>query len=650
MIAELRRIGLRPVLIPYIGHHAVRRLRVRRLRRSYDALVGNPAAPAFRLPILDIPRRDELPAGLVADAARLCREAEAIADGYVEALGSGLSFVGTRPDWHRDFKSGYVWPPHFYLDLEVTRLADDSDAKVPWELSRSHHLLTLARAYRLTGDQALASALEGQLESWLAVNPTGRGINWANAMEVAIRAVNWIWILRTLPQRTLSSALEQRLARSLLEHGAHIRHNLEGTPYLRSNHFLSDLLGLVAVGAAFRDHSDARHGLEYARRRLDREVVRQVHPDGIGFEASLPYHGLALEIFLVAAELLALADRPFSPAAQERIARMAAASSALRHPRGRIPQFGDCDSGRILPGGFERPPTHDHLLSLSAVVLGTQPPPDVPAHPELAWTLGLAAWVGAQPSAATDRDRTSLSFPDGGIYVLRSNRIHLVVRCGDVGQNGNGGHAHNDLLSYELSVDDEPLIVDRGTYAYTSDARARNEFRSTRAHNVLSVDGLELNPIDPKVLFRLEQRARAVVDEWSPGTPRLAASHDGYEQIGVQLRRVFTVDGPHVHVEDVLTGRGRHLVESRVHLDAGVTVQRLAPTAFAVARGNRAFVIEWHGVDEVTVEPTHVSPQYGVRQESLVLLGRADGELPRKISVQLRAEADQRVAEVGAAA
>ena len=42
----------------------------------------------------------------------------------------------------------------------------------------------------------------------------------------------------------------------------------------------------------------------------------------------------------------------------------------------------------------------------------------------------------------------------------------LVVRCGDVGQNGNGGHAHNDLLSYELCRGIGRWSSTPGTYVY----------------------------------------------------------------------------------------------------------------------------------------------------------------------------------------
>jgi hypothetical protein len=75
-----------------------------------------------------------------------------------------------------------------------------------------------------------------------------------------------------------------------------------------------------------------------------------------------------------------------------------------------------------------------------------------------------------------------LGYPDFGAYVFRSNRLFLAIRCGPVGQNGLGGHAHNDQLAIELQVDGEDWLRDPGSYVYTSLPDRRNAYRSVRAH------------------------------------------------------------------------------------------------------------------------------------------------------------------------
>ncbi len=632
--ARLRLIGPRPALLArYVAYELDRKLRRRQLRRTYATrIAAGRERGRLVLPSIDLPPAEELPAALAPGAARIRAEAEQIMEHRVDFLGSGLVDLGPEIDWHRDFKSGYRWPSAFYLDVQVTRLDDDSDAKVPWELSRGHQLLTLARAAVLFDDERYAAELERQLDSWLEANPPGHGINWVNAMEVALRAVNWVWAAGTLEsKRPLDGELRARLATSLRVHARHVAANLEGTPFLRSNHFLADVLGLAVVGASFEDEPAARRWLRLGQRSLEREILKQVHDDGLAFEASLAYHGLVLEMFLIAREAAARVGSPFSPAFDERLRRMLVASRAVRHPDGRVPQLGDSDSGRVLPAGFDRPATIDHLLWLGAAVVGGERPLDGDPHEEVAWTLGIDAWRRAAelPRAAAD---TPTAFPRGGLYVLRSSDAHAVLRCGDVGQNGNGGHAHNDALSFELSFG-TPLVVDSGTYVYTADPAARNAFRGTAAHNTVVVADEEINPFEPGRLFELHQAGTPRVESWedAPDEVRVVATHDGYRRLTppVVHRRTLTLSRrrPRLEVRDELLGQGEQHATGFLHLAPGTTVERTADGAFALRRGEARARLAFDGA-VVEVRDGWCSETYGVRVHAPVLAASVAGELP----------------------
>jgi uncharacterized heparinase superfamily protein len=607
-----------------------------------------PTGVRLDIPALDLPPSAQLPGALAGCAEKLRDEAEAILRHEVDFLGSGPQALGPDIDWHRDFKSGYQWPDDFYLDVCTTRLDDDSDAKVPWELSRGHQLLTLARAARLFGDERYALELERQLDSWLRANPPGYGINWTTAMEVALRAVNWIWAIRTLEAfRPLEARLRERVTRSLQAHARHLALNVEGTPYLRSNHYLSDILGLLALAWALPADPAAGRWNRIARAGLEREVGRQVHPDGVGFEASLSYHGLCLEIFILAGYIAECSRDSFSSAYQERVRRMLVVSRAVRHPDGRIPLFGDGDSGRVLPGGFDRPPTHDNLLWLGAAAFGGERPLPGPAHEEVAWTFGISAWSRTAALAA-GAPPESAAFPQGGLFALRGGDTLAVVRCGDVGQNGNGGHAHNDVLSYELSFG-SPLIVDSGTYAYTFDPAARNAFRSARAHNTIVIDGAEPNPVVEVELFRLRGVARPKIESWlvDDRKVQLIGSHDGFRRLAGRPchRRSFTLDRlGALAVDDEILGSGRHVVRSYVHLVPGARAEAVGDGHVSIELDGRVHLLEWWGVDALALEDGWVSDRYGVRVRGNVVIGSVEGELPLRFGFRFVPHAEARLA------
>ena len=74
---------------------------------------------------------------------------------------------------------------------------------------------------------------------------------------------------------------------SLQVHGRHIATNLEGSPYLRSNHYLADMLGLLTVGSALRADRVGSRWLERARRAFERQIRSQVLETESHFEASV---------------------------------------------------------------------------------------------------------------------------------------------------------------------------------------------------------------------------------------------------------------------------------------------------------------------------------------------------------------------------
>jgi uncharacterized heparinase superfamily protein len=662
-LSSLRRIGPRPaLLLRYVAHQVARRVSMRLLRRTYALRVTRGVGFAGRSGLglrggaarrrrrsgevglrpwpLEIPRADRLPAALAPAAAALVAEADEVLAGRVDVLGSSLMQIGPEIDWHRDFKSGYRWPERFFMDVQVTRLDDDSDAKVPWDLSRCHHLLTLARAARLTGDPRYADEVERQLFSWLDANPTGHGINWVQPMEIGLRAVNWVWVIRTLePEFPLSATLRERLVISLHEHGRHVAATLEGTPYLRSNHYLANILGLAVLGAALVG-PEARWWSARARRAFERQIQDQVLEDGMDFESSVGYHGFVLEMFLIARVAATRRRAPQSPAFDARLRAMLEASRALRHPDGHVPLFGDVDSGRVLPAGFARRGSHDAILGLGAAILDTERLVDAAPDPEVAWTLGVAAWRALAARDAVG-DPPAAALPDAGIYVLERDSVRAVVRCGDVGQNGNGGHAHNDVGSYELFWG-ERIVVDPGTYLYTADPAARNAFRSTAAHSTVSVDGEEINPL-PDALFRLPQVARPSVREWSPGAaPALELEHDGYRRLpGSPIhRRRFELGTLGLTVIDQVDGSGAHELCCRVHLGPGVTARMLDERTVQLRTpGADVLRLEFGDAVDVSLEQGWVAPEYGVRERAQVVSARRRGELPAEIRYTFTAQA-----------
>src|SRR3989442_824413 len=217
--------------------------------------------------------RQVVPVATGDDPVMLRMGREAL-EGRVEILGYGLLDFscrgvdgGRRIAWNLDPTSGATWPlPSPRVATTGTR-GLTGEIKIPWELSRGHHWVALASAYALSRDRSYLDALKEQWKDWLRANPAEHGVNWLVPMEVAIRAINWLWTLSILERATGADCGSDEIRRSLKEHGIFIDARLEYSER-PSDHYLGDLVGLLYLGLAFRTSFLGRRWLRLAHSRF----------------------------------------------------------------------------------------------------------------------------------------------------------------------------------------------------------------------------------------------------------------------------------------------------------------------------------------------------------------------------------------------
>jgi hypothetical protein len=300
-------------------------------------------------------------------------------------------------DWQLDFKSGFRWSEQtWYADIRYGHLPG-VDIKIPWELARMHHLPQLALSFAARTEaeprDRLQREFRNQILDFVATNPPRFGVNWACAMDVAIRAANWTlaYDLFQGAGAAFDRPFDDILKRSLYEHGRHIITNLEWYGGIRANHYLADIAGLAFVAAYLPASRESDAWLTFAVQELLSEVRFQFHDDGSNFENSTAYHRLASELVIYATALVqglpgqrfatiesahGVVDvsgtrRTIGPVARaasrsqnsqaaedvpsafprwyfERVRLMAEFVRDITKPDGHFPQIGDDDSGRLF--------------------------------------------------------------------------------------------------------------------------------------------------------------------------------------------------------------------------------------------------------------------------------------------------------------
>ena len=588
-------------------------------------------------------------AEIVAAADRVLRH-------EFDLLGSGGVALGRALPWHSDFKSGREWPIEYSPRMHYSELGRPSDIKVPWELSRSQHFTTLGQAYWLTGDERYAEEFAAEIGDWIARNPWAYGVNWACAMDVALRAVSWIWGFHYMSGAKASASPEFRgsFLRALYLHGEYVATHVERAD-VNGNHYLCDAVGLVFLGAFFRSTAKGQQWLKTGREMIEAEIFNQTSDDGVDFEKSTAYHRLVLEAFLTCGVLMARQDEPLTAAWQERLEKMLEFVEAYVKPDGRIPLVGDADDGRIQKLGTQPVNEHRYLLSTGAALFGRADFKRAAGRfwDESFWMLGPAGVAAFEATAETRGAPASATFPDGGFFVLRSDRAHVFVDCGEVGMHGRGGHGHNDILSFELWLDGMNLVTDCGAYLYTASREWRNRFRSTAFHNVVQVGEEEMNRfISADHLWQLRDDARPVNVEWAPGdrVDRFQGGHTGYRRLEppVDVTREIELikEEPAIVIRDRIDGASRRPLTWRFHLDPQVTVERQGTDLRLSTHGRAAWLQMTAPTTDLNVilEPGWVSPSYGVRTPNQIVVIHAVTSLPVAAAFRIgvtRAPVDQ---------
>lgn len=510
-----------------------------------------------------------------AIVSKIIRQGDDYCEHIFDLLGSGRVRLGEQIDWHLDFKSGFRWNKNEkYLGTRKhVNLQDSSDVKVPWELSRCQHFVALGKAYWLTKNEKYAEEFVDEIDNWIDNNPGGLGVNWACTMDVAIRAVNWIWgFCFFMPSKTLTKEFKIKFLKSLYVHGRHIANNLEFGE-IRGNHYLSDVVGLVYLGVFFQETKEGEKWLEKGLSALEDEMKFQVYPDGVDFEASINYHRLVTELFLSSVLLCKKNDIEISDFVWRQLEKMIEFVMYYTKTDGKCPLIGDVDNGRLHILSQNDFNDHRYLLSIGAVLFERADFKNAynEFNEEAFWLLGIDGLNKFKNLPEQRQKIKSKSFKDGGYYVMRDDGLYMIIRCGDVGLKGRGCHGHCDCLSFELFAGDKTFIVDPGMYVYTASPQWRNRFRGTGYHNTIMIDGKEMNRFNDRELFSMKFDAIPQVNKWvtTDKYDFFDGEHNGYAKLEnpvVHRRQIhFNKEKKYWIIKDILTGDGKHKFEWYFH-------------------------------------------------------------------------------------
>jgi len=403
-------------------------------------------------------------------------------DATFRFVGRERAFCNGRPFWEPG-DDGLLFAFHVHEFRELARFAAESPNGPGWDF----------------WSEVLRSWLEHcsavDVPAWHPYPLSGRLLAWCAALSAAPSELPG-----TLTARMRESAwLQTRYLRRCVERD------------IGGNHVLRNAVALAVAATCF-ESGPLR---TYADTLLQRELRRQILPDGGHEERSPAYHRAILS------DLRALetvddraTGRPRAWLTQV-IRSMEEWQAALVGPDGALPLLND-------------------------------------------------AWEG--PALQRRKEDPITVLPSTGYVVLRHGGDQAVLDVAPLAPAHLPAHAHADALSFVLWADGEPIVVDPGTFTYAG--RERNAFRGTAAHNTVTVDDEDQCRFWGPFRASFLPRVQLVDIRRTEGVVLVRARHDGYRRLAdpVVHERLFAwLPGDGLVVVDSLECERPHAATTRLH-------------------------------------------------------------------------------------
>ena len=390
-------------------------------------------------------------------------------------------------------------------------------------------------AYYHTGDKKWLDEFRSVFYDWLDSSPKPTVMSGADypvwrTLDSACRSG---WFTSRFGKLTAARGAEDELwanyLYSIWEHADY----LKGDNFTGGNWLSMTTSGVMDIAERFPEFKDQTDWLIFGKDAYEKNVLRDVYPDGKESEDAPGYVCMAYAGMVGTLQALEKVGVQVNPETRNRLNKTQDFLGAVTQPDGNMPYMGDWGGGDpyCLPGiwpYFKREDIH-YIL-----------------------TKGKE---GVMPANA------SVNFPDGGWSIMRSSyeekpyesARHLVFK------SSCGGHGHHDVLNITAYAYGRPLLIDPGIRSYEGADVER--YVHTNYHNTICIDGQNKDWVTGKT------------ERWvsNAGMDYAFGTHPANKGL-TQRRSVIFVKPEYWIVHDDVLGEGSHTYDQNWHFaeDAGI--------------------------------------------------------------------------------
>lgn len=418
--------------------------------------------------------------------------------------------------WHKGNKKN--WDKNKYsLDI-YTKFSDDiGDVRCSWEINRQQFLPYLSLIYIKYNDKNVYSLIEKHFYDWSNDNNFLRGINWISPMEIAIRSYQWLITFHILGEKA-EKKFREDLIKAIVTSINYVNKNLSKYSSA-NNHLILETFIMSVVGYCLEDVYK-QNWFEEGYKILSNEFYKQNYQDGINKEHALHYQAFVTDALLQYNIILKKIDK--APMHENIIRNSLIFMGSLNINKLNF-DYGDSDDAKII--SFNNKNYYEYLLQLGSLYYNKKFIKFDQVVPEVTFFYGKKVINNIQDFKYNEFKL----YKEGGYFTISNKNNKVLIDVAELGFGTIAAHGHADALSLIYYKNENPIIIDSGTYVYNIEEKMRNYFRSTEAHNTLSYNKLNQSQIKGPFLWGKKANVEIVEYINSEDFIRLIAKHDGYK-------------------------------------------------------------------------------------------------------------------------
>ena len=458
---------------------------------------------------------------------------------------------------HKFFSHKGYQPSYFYGEDIDWRYWPVQDNELRWQLHRHKWFTPMGKAYRISGDEKYAREWTLEYIDWIRKNPLVKLDKAAYEMaddNLKGDADNsrFAWRPLETSHRLQDQCLQfqlfvdspaftpEFLTEFLVNYHKHAVHIL-GNYSAQGNHLLFEAQRMLMAGSFFPEYREAEAWRKSGVEILNREILKQVLPDGGHYELDPHYHLATIEIFYKSLQIADLNGfrNDFPQSYADAVENMIMFYTDIIFPDYTNPCFSDA---KIT----NRKTMLNNYRKWQKVFPENQ-------------VIRYFATEGQEGSLP---DHLSKGFLDTGFFVFRNgwgeDALQMVVKAGPAGE----WHAQPDFGTFEMWYNGKCLFQDSGSYVYEGKdpeiMEWRKWFRASSHHNTLTMNDQDVDKVPSKTLL------------WQPegDVQILVTEHPSYKNL-THRRSIFFVDGKYFVIVDEAIGKMKGWVNLHYQMPRG---------------------------------------------------------------------------------